>query len=211
MKHLPKFNNSTKMPALSFFDLLPVYLIPIVIFISRIADVSLGTLRIIFVSRGMKTYAALLGFFEVLIWIVVVTEVLQNLDHWYNLVAYAAGFAAGNYVGIVIENKIKMGMLIYRIITPKESKDLIQKLRELGFGVTSVIGQGKDGNVKVIFTIVRRRQWPLIHEVIDTYVPKAFYSVEEVKHVSQVASVFGQDYPKNNNPMDRMLRMRKRK
>ncbi|MGM0589820.1 MAG: DUF2179 domain-containing protein [Bacteroidota bacterium] len=199
------------MPStISFFEFLPVYLIPIVIFLSRIADVSLGTLRIIFVSRGMKAYATLLGFFEVLIWIVVVTEVLQNLNSGFNLIAYAAGFAAGNYVGITIESKIKLGMLIYRIITPKEASEMVEKLRELGFGVTSVDGQGKEGNVKVIFTIIRRKQWPLIQEVIDTYVPKAFYSVEEVKHVSQIPSILGRELPRQK-PLSQMLRMRKRK
>jgi uncharacterized protein YebE (UPF0316 family) len=199
------------MPStISFFEFLPFYLIPIVIFLSRIADVSLGTLRIIFVSRGMKAYATLLGFFEVLIWIVVVTEVLQNLNSGLNLIAYAAGFAAGNYVGITIESKIKLGMLIYRIITPKEASEMVEKLRELGFGVTSVDGQGKDGNVKVIFTIVRRKQWPIIQEVIDTYVPKAFYSVEEVKHVSQISSILGHELP-HQKPLSQMLRMRKRK
>lgn len=196
--------------ATSFFDFLPIYLIPIAIFLARIVDVSLGTLRIIFVSRGMKAYAALLGFFEVLIWIIVVTEVLQNLAGWYNFVAYAAGFAAGNYVGILLERKIKLGLLIYRIITPKEATGLIKKLRELGFGVTSIDGEGKDGNVKIIFTIIKRRQWPLIHEVIESYVPHAFYSVEDVKHVSQVDSIIGHGIS-TQNPIDRALRMRKRK
>jgi len=159
-------------------------LVPIVIFLARILDVSLGTLRIIFVSRSMKGIAAVLGFFEVLIWIIVVTQVMQNLDNWMNYVAFAGGFAAGNYIGILIENKLKVGTLIYRIITKKDATALVETLRDSGYGVTTLDGAGGFGKVKIIFTVVKRKNWRKVQSIIEQYVPKAFYSVEEVKHVS---------------------------
>jgi len=157
---------------------------PIIIFFARIVDVSLGTLRIIYVSRSMKGIAAILGFFEVLIWIIVVTQIMQNLNNVMNYVAFAAGFASGNYIGIIIENKLKIGTLIYRIITRKDASKLIEYLRDAGYGVTSLDAQGGFGAVKIVFTVVKRKNWRHVQGIIETFVPKAFYSVEEVKHVS---------------------------
>lgn len=189
-------------------NLLPPLLVPVVIFFSRIADVSLGTLRIIYVARSMKGVAAVLGFFEVLIWIIVVAQVMQNMTNWMNYVAYAAGFAAGNYIGIVIENKLKVGTLIYRVITKRDATELISYLRDNGYGATSLDADGAFGRVKIIFTVVRRRNWKFVQDAIETYVPKAFYSVEEIKHVS------GQGDPASMIPrlsfVDTLLRYRRR-
>lgn len=191
----------------TFFELIPATLVPIVIFVARIFDVSLGTIRIMYVARGMRTQAAVLGFFEVLIWILVVGQIMQNLDDIANFIAFAGGFAAGNYVGILIENKLKIGTLIYRVITQKDPRELIETLREQGFGVTQVAGEGKDGEVNIIFTIVKRKQWQLVQELIESYVPKAFYSVEEVKHVSNGP---GMQPPAHMSTFTSLLRLRKK-
>ncbi|MCF7794547.1 MAG: DUF5698 domain-containing protein [Candidatus Cloacimonetes bacterium] len=102
-----------------------VYILPILIFISRIFDVSLGTLRIIFVNKGMRYLAPIIGFFEVLIWLIVISQVMQNMNSPINYIAYAAGFATGNYVGILIEQKLAMGITLIRIITRKKGLFLV--------------------------------------------------------------------------------------
>ncbi len=166
-------------------DFFPSSLIPIVIFLARIVDVSLGTLRIIYVARSMKLLAAVLGFIEVLIWLVVITQIMQNLDVVWNYIAFAGGFAAGNYVGIWLENKLMVGNIIYRIISSNDTSSLIQELRSRGYGVTELKGDGLKGEVNILFTVVRRRRWREIQTMINQHLPKAFYSIEEVKDVSK--------------------------
>src|SRR4030042_7197461 len=108
------------------FDLL---ILPLFIFIARICDVSLDTLRIIFISKGYKFVAPVIGFFEVLIWIVVITRVIQNLDNWLCYIAYAGGFATGNFVGMVLDEKLAIGHEMVRVITKKDAYDLTNALR----------------------------------------------------------------------------------
>ncbi|WP_052297463.1 DUF5698 domain-containing protein [Flexistipes sinusarabici] len=103
----------------------------LLIFVARICDVTIGTLRIIFVARGMRYFASFLGFFEILIWIVVVAKVMGNEVNMYAYLAYAAGFSVGNFIGISIENKIAMGNLIVRVITGKDAYVIINDLRLL--------------------------------------------------------------------------------
>ena len=118
-------------------------ILPLLIFLARILDVSIGTLRIIFVARGLKYFAAILGFFESLIWLLAVTQVMQNLTSWQTYIAFALGFAAGNYVGVVLEERIAIGNLLIRVITRKEADELVHVLWGAGYGVTSVDAQGK--------------------------------------------------------------------
>jgi len=132
-------------------------IIPILICLARIIDVSIGTVRIIFVSKGMKYLAPLLGFFEVLIWLLAIGQIMQNLSNPLNYIAYATGFAMGNYVGIILENKIAMGIVSIRVITRLEASDLVNHLRERGLTVTSIDAEGNHGAVKVFFTIAKRK------------------------------------------------------
>lgn len=156
----------------------------LLIFFARILDVSVGTLRIIFVSKGLKYRSALLGFVESLIWILAISKVMQNLGDWQTYVAFASGFAAGNFVGIALEERIAIGSAIIRVITRHEAPKLIRHLRSAGYGVTSVEGKGETGEVKVIFTLIKRRQLPDVVAVIKKYSPKAFYSIEDVRFAS---------------------------
>jgi uncharacterized protein YebE (UPF0316 family) len=187
------------------FELIPAVFVPVFIFFARILDVSIGTLRIMFVSKGFRGKATILGFFEVLIWIIIVAQIFQNLDNWMNYVAFAGGFAAGNYVGMLIEEKMKMGTQIFRIITNKESSILFEKLKESGFRVTVIDGEGTMGPVKVIFTVARRKRWKELAELISLYAPESFYSVEDVRYTSLLDDnlVTGQDL------ITRMLKLKK--
>jgi len=92
-------------------------IIPLMIMFARICDVTIGTFRIILVSRGERLYASLAGFVEVFIWVVAVSQVLTNFGGLINYIAYAAGFAIGNYIGITLERRLAMGMVVMRVIT----------------------------------------------------------------------------------------------
>jgi len=163
---------------------LSFWILPILIFLARIVDVSIGTMRIIFVSKNLKKLAPLVGFFEVFIWINVIGQVMQNANSIIHYIAYAGGFAAGNYIGIVIEERIAMGNAIVRIITKEDTDDLLKYLRKEKCGVTIIDAQGKKGEVKVLLTVVQRKKLDEIYEAVDRLIPDSFVSTEDVKSVS---------------------------
>ncbi len=165
--------------------LFSLVLLPAAIFFARIMDVSIGTIRVIFVSRGMRAVAPILGFFEVLIWIVAVGQIMKNLNEWYYYVAYAGGFAAGTWVGIWIESKLAIGMVILRIITHTDATELANKLRELNYGLTSVDAEGARGPVKILFMLLQRHDLEGVVQLIHAYNPNAFYSAEDVRFVRE--------------------------
>ncbi len=160
-------------------------ILPILVFSARILDVSMGTLRIIFVAKGLKHFAALLGFFESLIWLIAVAQVMQNLHSWQTYIAFALGFAAGNYVGVVLEERIALGNLLIRVITMKKADELVDVLWKAGYGVTSVDAEGESGPVKLIFSIIKRRNLGKIIAIIKKYNPNAFYTIEDMRYVNQ--------------------------
>ncbi len=166
-------------------DLWIAILIPLAIMLARICDVTIGTLRIIFVSRGMKIIAPLLGFFEVLIWLVAIGQIMQNLSSWTHYVAYATGFALGNFIGILVEERLAVGMLAVRIITQKEATGLIAELRRQKIGTTSIEGRGMTGKVSLIFLIINRQHLPLIQQLVQKHNPQAFVSVSDVRSVQE--------------------------
>lgn len=184
-----------------------VYWMSLVIFVARICDVSLGTLRIMLVSRGMKIKAALLGFIEVLIWIIVVAQLIQHLDNWLNYIAYAGGFAVGTYLGITLENKLKIGTVIIRIITNGNAQKLVDQLKAAGVMHTTVEAHGAEGAVKIIFTVIKRKRWREIIDIIESFDSKAFYSVEDVKYTSGEEDELAISL--NRNAFNRLLRVRK--
>ncbi len=160
-------------------------ILPILIFLARIVDVTFGTIRIIFVSRGMKWLAPIFGFFEIMIWLFAIGQVFNNLTNITYYVAYAGGFACGNFVGIYIEEKIAIGTMVVQIITRKDGTQLIEFLKTEGFGVTSIDAEGGTGKVKVIYTIIKRRDLQQVVEIIKRFNPKAFYSIEEVRSAGE--------------------------
>lgn len=157
--------------------------LPLLIFSTRICDVTLDTLRIIYVSRGLKFLAASIGFFEVLIWLFAITQIFKNLTNPLYYVAYAGGFAMGNYIGILIEERMALGTVVIRIITQKDAAVLIEFLKNNGYGVTHVDAQGAQGPVKVIFTIVKRKDIEHVLEIVLSCNPLAFYTIEDVRSV----------------------------
>ncbi len=171
--------------ALGNFDYHAWIILPLIIFFSRICDVSLGTIRHVFISKGFKKIVPLLGFFEVLIWIIVVAQVMKNLNNWACYLAWAGGFATGTYVGLWIEEKLALGLQVIRIITNQDCGDLLNALKKENHGITVVDAQGAFGPVKMIFTIIKRKNVKEVIGLIRKHNPTAFYSIEEIKNSSQ--------------------------
>lgn len=164
----------------SFIDQYP-YLLPLFIFIGRICDVTLGTLRIIFVSKGKRGIAPIIGFFEVFIWIVIISQILSRANDLIAYLSYAGGYATGTYVGMLIESKLAFGVLLYRVYTKEDGNKLVKMLNENGFGATLVHGEGSIGKVDVIEIVVARQLMKKIENVINLFDDHAFYVTEDVR------------------------------
>jgi uncharacterized protein YebE (UPF0316 family) len=190
----------------SFFNshLFSYVLIPLFIFMARICDVSIGTMRIIFVSKGKRNIAPILGFFEILIWITAISKIMQNLDNYVNYVAYAAGFATGNFVGMIIEEKLAMGILMIRVFANERGSELVNVLNTSGYGATAVEAHGARDKVHLIYTIVQRNELAKVLEVILQFNPKAFYTIEDIKAVNE--GIFVPKKPNSVFPFSYVLR-----
>lgn len=162
-------------------DVYDYLVLPLLIFLARVSDVSIGTLRIIFVTRGNRLVAPLLGFFEILIWLLAVTRIIQNLDNWVCYVAYAGGFAMGNYVGLIIEDRLAVGEVVIRIITQCNHKELMARLNASGFGTTAIKGEGSKTEVNIIYSIVKRNNTNDVFDIIHDSSPGAFCTVEDIR------------------------------
>lgn len=160
-------------------------ILPFLIFLARIVDVSMDTIRLIFIARGYKKIAPIIGFFQVLVWIITITRIMANLDNWTCYIAYAAGFAAGNFTGMILEERIALGVEMIRVITQRKADDLIEALRNNGFPVTTVNATGSYGDVAILYIIVSRKNIDQVLELIRQYNPRAFYTVEDIRFVSK--------------------------
>lgn len=165
-----------------YFD---YFILPFFIFCLRICDVTLDTMRIIFMTKGYRNLAPIIGFFEILIWIVAITRIMQNLNNWVSYVAYAAGFATGNYVGMLLDEKLAIGHELIRVITRIDARDLANALRSAGYGVTTVQASGMQGDVGILFVIVNRKNQKHAIEIIERNTPNAFYTIENIHFVNR--------------------------
>ncbi len=160
-------------------------LLPLLIFVSRIMDVSVGTMRLIFVSKGNKHMAPILGFFEVIIWLIAIGQIMQHLNNVMCYIAYGGGFAAGNYIGIYLEEKMKIGTVMFRVFPKKDTTALAENLREKGFGITTMDINGKLGPSQMIFSVMDRRSVPEALEIVQQHNPGAFYTIEDIRGVKE--------------------------
>jgi uncharacterized protein YebE (UPF0316 family) len=180
------------MDLMSFYnsDLFKWVILPILIFLARLTDVSLGTMRIIFVSRGVKYLAPVIGFVEVNIWLLAIGQIMENLSNnnpnsIVCTLAYAGGFATGSFVGILIEEKVSIGLVLLRLISRHDTKELIEYLKSENYGVTIHDAEGVKGPVKIIFAVIRRKDLHSVLDRINQIHPHAFYSVEDVRSVGE--------------------------
>lgn len=154
----------------------------LLIFCLRICDVSVGTLRTLYLVRGDAKKAVPLAFFESGIWIVAISRIFQHLDTWQNMVAYPAGFAAGTFVGITLEKWIASGSILVRVISRAACKDAVaQRLRDQGFGVTAVTGEGREGEQALLFVVTRRKRGNELLELIRSLDGQAFVTIDAVQ------------------------------
>ena len=160
-------------------------IIPILIMMSKITEVTMGTIRIILVAKGDKYLAPMLGFFEVLIWITTMGLIMANLNNFLAFFFYALGFAMGNYVGILLEERLAMGNLIVHIITKKKAGDLIRTLKARKYRITHFEAHSNDGEVAVIYILVKRKNIDKLIKQVKNKHPRAFFSIEDVRFVSE--------------------------
>ena len=157
------------------------FFLPILIFLARTLDMTLSTLRIVSIAQGRGAFAAFVGFFESLLWLMVVGQALQHLSNPFCVVAYAGGFACGNLAGLKAEERLALGLRLLRIIVPQNAEDLVGALRARGLRVTEVQGMGFNGPVNILFTLLPRHALDSTILLVQDHHPKAFFSVEDVR------------------------------
>lgn len=161
-------------------------ILPLLIFLARVCDVTMETVRIVFISKGIRVLAAAIAFFEIVIWLLAVEVVMRDLSNIVNFLAYAFGFAMGTYVGLVAEEKLSLGMVILRIVTSEGSRDAITAFLQSGnHGVTSLDARGSRGTVTMILSLVNRTELPAITKGIESINPRAFFSIEDIRYVNE--------------------------
>jgi uncharacterized protein YebE (UPF0316 family) len=159
------------------------------IFCARIGDVSINTIRIIYVLGGRRVTATVLGFFESFIWLMAIRQIFEHLDNWICYIAYPGGFAMGIFVGMIIEERIAYGKVIVRIITRKEVRDLIAYLNQQHFRYTRVHAEGPDGDENLVFTVLERERLEGLLQKLKDILPTAFYTVEKVNRAADGGTV----------------------
>jgi uncharacterized protein YebE (UPF0316 family) len=151
------------------------------IFIAEMTVVTLCTLRTIFIARGMKYAAPVLGFFEVSIWLFAIGQVMRNLSDIRCALAFAGGFTLGNFLGMLIEQSLALGTVMLRVITHRDAGPLVERLREEQYGVTCMPGHGANGPVVVVLTVVPRRELPAVVALLKEFDPGVFYSIDALQ------------------------------
>jgi len=164
-------------------EIFGLVIVPLLIFSARVVDVSLQTLRIIFTSKDKRNLAPIVGFFEVLIWLVAMGQIVQNLTNISYYIAYAGGFAVGNYMGINIERKLSVGLISVHLILRKDPHEVINILREQGYKLTILTAEGKSSEAKLIISVIKRKKLQKYLDIIEENSRDAFISVEHVQYV----------------------------
>lgn len=169
----------------SLFEIDPFWfewvVLPLLIFLSRSSDVTLATLRNVFIARNIRNVVPILGFFEVLLWLVAISTVLQNLTNVACYIGFAAGYANGIFLGLKIEERLALGKQMVRIFAKTETSGLVDDLYKNGMGVTLMDARGSQGPVTVIFITLNRKDMPILEGLIQKHIPNAFYTVEDIR------------------------------
>jgi uncharacterized protein YebE (UPF0316 family) len=158
-----------------------VFFAALQIFLLRICDVSIGTVRVIYTVRGRRLVSFCLGLIESGVFITAISRVFKDLHSPWKMVGYALGFATGTALGITLERWIGSGWVIARIIS-REPFGLTERLRSEGFGVTTVHADGKDGQVLVLFVVTARRRSKHVLALVDQFDPDAFVTIDPTTH-----------------------------
>ncbi|MEA1996334.1 MAG: DUF5698 domain-containing protein [Gemmatimonadota bacterium] len=161
-------------------------LLPLAIMCLRIIDVTLGTVRMVMVIRGYRLRAAVLGFFEVTVWLTAIAGIMSHIDSWVNVIFYGLGFALGNVIGLSIEKKMAIGQQVVRFISRDHDEKIIRTLRSSGYGVTEVVASGHSGPVGLGFVIISRKRVPELVRIVSDLDPHAVITIEDVRQSNAV-------------------------
>jgi uncharacterized protein YebE (UPF0316 family) len=153
----------------------------LLIFLARVADVSLGTLRMLMLVKGRRLPSAIIGFFEVLIYVNALGRVVNQLDRWEYLLVYALGFASGNILGIILEERMALGYVGAEVVVGANSDELVDLLRNSGFGVTVAEGWGKDGPKDILTVITKRKEMPRLMDLVNQHDANSFTIVMDAR------------------------------
>ena len=164
--------------------------LPLFIFTARIVDVSMGTLRVIFIAKGFKYYAPIIGFFESVIWLLAISQIILNITNPWLIVVYGLGFSAGTFSGIWLEEKISLGKARIRFVIRTNYIAVMDALENEGYLLTVVTAGYKRDNAKVVTLLTDRRKVKKVLKIVNGINPKVFYSVEDVRKVSEEDDVF---------------------
>jgi uncharacterized protein YebE (UPF0316 family) len=155
----------------------------LVIFGLRVLNMSMDTLRLLFTMRGKKALSWVIGFLVSLVYVLLLTSVLSNLNNPLYIIAYSAGFATGGVVGMWIEERLAIGFVHLQVISPRRGVVMAEKLRENGFAVTEIPARGKDGMVSLLNLSVRRKQAVAVQKIVNECDEAAFVTAEDVHPV----------------------------
>ena len=179
-------------------------ILPLLIFIARVTDQTIGTIRLIYAAKGFKYLAPLVGFFESLIWLTAISQIMKHLDNFYCYIAFAGGFAIGNFLGIYLEQKISIGVVLIRVILQKYEQVLGENLKVAGYGFTLMDAVGREGSVKLLFSTIHRRDLKKYLKIVHEIRPNAFFTVEDIRQVkgnvfekTKRTSIFSRINPQN--------------
>ncbi len=195
--------NLRSSPKHSLFDYL---VMPLLIFLARVVDVSINTLRIMFILNGKKTVAPVLGFFEALIWLIAIGQIFQNIKNPPSYIAYAGGYSMGTYIGMVIEKRLALGRVLVRIITPEALPELVEFMKEKGYRFTSVGVEGRFGKVILMFSFIKRERLKEFIGKLRESNEKAFYTIESVKRLSEDDLNVMEDRPRFTTRLRNLIR-----
>lgn len=166
-------------------DLFRYVMLPLLIFFARVCDVTLSTIRIIFVMNGKRNIAPILGFFEAFIWLLAVGQIISQVDNIFAYLAYAGGFATGTFVGMYVEERLAVGMAVLRLITKEVNEGMLNFLHDNQFSYSLVDATGKSGKVNLVFFVVKRENMQRLIEGINEHHPNAFYTIENIRQVNE--------------------------
>lgn len=172
------------MPAIEVPPLSPEVLwAGFIIFVLRVIGVTLATIRVLIMMRGRKLTSASIGFFEVLVYVLAIGQVVSDLANVWNLIGYSLGFAVGTLVGMWLEEQLAMGFASVRIVSKYKGCALADAIRDAGYGATVEWGQGRSGTVGLVVATVRRKEVDAVCNLADQVDPSAFVTVEEMRTI----------------------------
>ena len=167
-------------------DFFKLAILPLLIFLAKVTDVSLATLGLIFTARGQKKLSMLISFLEISIYLLAISVILENISEPHYFLAYALGYAVGTYTGMWLEERLAIGFFNLRLITHKNPERWLKKLRKHGFKPTCYRANAGKNRVHVIQLIIRRREMEAIRELIQRFDRKAFYSIEDIREAGHL-------------------------